>query len=175
MKADQAASLVEMTAAKCSTVKYDVDLAEEYIARQVIFTMLSFDHCVYWFLDKSLIATVLFWLLYFVADFHLLKCGPKRDCSSSSVTFSTIHLYTGCSYLQSASFPRWAFVQSCHWGRHPEGIWYHKELAACHTTTHWCLHNIYTVRTTSFQPLYFGKHSENQTQAHQYHTLHLSR
>lgn len=47
MKADQAASLVEMTAAKCSTVKYDVELAEEYIARQVIFTMLSFDHWVY--------------------------------------------------------------------------------------------------------------------------------
>lgn len=40
MKADQAASLVEMTAAKCSTVKYDVELAEEYIARQVIFTVL---------------------------------------------------------------------------------------------------------------------------------------
>lgn len=35
MKADQAATLVEMTAAKCSTVKYDVELAEEYIARQV--------------------------------------------------------------------------------------------------------------------------------------------
>lgn len=43
MKADQAASLVEMTAAKCSTVKYDVELAEEYIARQVMITMLSFD------------------------------------------------------------------------------------------------------------------------------------
>lgn len=41
MKADQAASLVEMTAAKCSTVKYDVELAEEYIARQVIFTILT--------------------------------------------------------------------------------------------------------------------------------------
>lgn len=35
MKPDQAASLVEMTAAKCSTVKYDVELAEEYIATQV--------------------------------------------------------------------------------------------------------------------------------------------
>ncbi len=45
MKADQAASLVEMTAAKCSTVKYDVELAEEYIARQVIIIMLSFDLC----------------------------------------------------------------------------------------------------------------------------------
>lgn len=41
MKADQASSLVEITAAKCSTVKYDVELAEEYIARQVIFTMLT--------------------------------------------------------------------------------------------------------------------------------------
>lgn len=40
MKADQAASLVEMTAAKCSTVKYDVELAEEYIARQVMITIL---------------------------------------------------------------------------------------------------------------------------------------
>lgn len=47
MKADQAASLVEMTAAKCSTVKYDVELAEEYIARQVIFTMLSLLTCVF--------------------------------------------------------------------------------------------------------------------------------
>lgn len=35
LKADQAAALVEMTAAKCSTVKYDIELAEEYIARQV--------------------------------------------------------------------------------------------------------------------------------------------
>ncbi|KAK5619189.1 E3 ubiquitin-protein ligase ubr4 [Crenichthys baileyi] len=35
MKADQAASLVETTAAKCSTVKYDVELGEEYIARQI--------------------------------------------------------------------------------------------------------------------------------------------
>uniref|UniRef100_A0A3B4FTU0 Ubiquitin protein ligase E3 component n-recognin 4 n=1 Tax=Pundamilia nyererei TaxID=303518 RepID=A0A3B4FTU0_9CICH len=35
MKTDQAASLVEVTAAKCSTVKYDVELAEEYIARQI--------------------------------------------------------------------------------------------------------------------------------------------
>lgn len=40
MKADQASSLVEITAAKCSTVKYDVELAEEYIARQVKFTVL---------------------------------------------------------------------------------------------------------------------------------------
>lgn len=38
MKAEQAASLVEMTVSKCSTVKYDVELAEEYIARQVIKT-----------------------------------------------------------------------------------------------------------------------------------------
>lgn len=35
MKAEQAASLVELTAARCSTVKYDVELAEEYIAKQV--------------------------------------------------------------------------------------------------------------------------------------------
>lgn len=37
LKADQTAALVEMTAAKCSTVKYDIELAEEYIARQVEF------------------------------------------------------------------------------------------------------------------------------------------
>ena len=35
LKADQASPLVELTAARCSTVKYDVELAEEYIARQV--------------------------------------------------------------------------------------------------------------------------------------------
>ena len=35
LKADQASALVELTAARCSTVKYDVELAEEYIARQV--------------------------------------------------------------------------------------------------------------------------------------------
>lgn len=45
MKADQASSLVELTAAKCSTVKYDVELAEEYIARQVLFTMLTNIQC----------------------------------------------------------------------------------------------------------------------------------
>lgn len=50
LKADQAAALVEMTAAKCSTVKYDIELAEEYIARQVAFqnpvivTLLIHDH-----------------------------------------------------------------------------------------------------------------------------------
>lgn len=43
MKADQASALVEITAAKCSTVKYDVELAEEYIARQVTFTVLIDD------------------------------------------------------------------------------------------------------------------------------------
>ncbi|XP_030194560.1 E3 ubiquitin-protein ligase UBR4 isoform X5 [Gadus morhua] len=35
LKADQASPLVELTAARCSTVKYDVELAEEYIARQI--------------------------------------------------------------------------------------------------------------------------------------------
>lgn len=53
MKADQAAALVEMTAAKCSTVKYDIELAEEYIARQVIFqiftivALLIYDHKIF--------------------------------------------------------------------------------------------------------------------------------
>ncbi|XP_069096233.1 E3 ubiquitin-protein ligase UBR4 isoform X5 [Pleurodeles waltl] len=35
MKAEEAASLSEVTSAKCSSVKYDVELAEEYIARQI--------------------------------------------------------------------------------------------------------------------------------------------
>ncbi|KAK2851204.1 hypothetical protein Q5P01_007480 [Channa striata] len=35
MKVEQAGSLVDVTASKCSTVKYDVELAEEYIARQI--------------------------------------------------------------------------------------------------------------------------------------------
>uniref|UniRef100_A0A8C2GSI0 Ubiquitin protein ligase E3 component n-recognin 4 n=1 Tax=Cyprinus carpio TaxID=7962 RepID=A0A8C2GSI0_CYPCA len=35
MKADHATSLIEVASAKCSTVKYDVELAEEYIARQI--------------------------------------------------------------------------------------------------------------------------------------------
>lgn len=35
IKLDHATSLVEMASTKCSAVKYDVDLAEEYIARQV--------------------------------------------------------------------------------------------------------------------------------------------
>lgn len=42
-----------MTAAKCSTVKYDVELAEEFIARQVMVTiesLLTCDHC--WLLSK---------------------------------------------------------------------------------------------------------------------------
>lgn len=46
MKTDQAASLVEVTAAKCSTVKYDVELAEEYIARQVMVTTDTLVTCV---------------------------------------------------------------------------------------------------------------------------------
>lgn len=68
MKADQAASLVEMTAAKCSTVKYDVELAEEYIARQVIFTMLSLLTCVFINVQTK------FWLqLAFFDDLILLQ------------------------------------------------------------------------------------------------------
>lgn len=68
MKADQAASLVEMTAAKCSTVKYDVELAEEYIARQVIFTMLSLLTCVFINVQTK------FWLqLSFFDDLILLQ------------------------------------------------------------------------------------------------------
>ncbi|XP_064423992.1 E3 ubiquitin-protein ligase UBR4 [Latimeria chalumnae] len=35
MKPDHAASLVELASNKCSSVKYDVELAEEYIARQI--------------------------------------------------------------------------------------------------------------------------------------------
>ncbi|XP_065141997.1 E3 ubiquitin-protein ligase UBR4 isoform X2 [Paramisgurnus dabryanus] len=35
MKADHATSLIEVASAKCSVVKYDVELAEEYIARQI--------------------------------------------------------------------------------------------------------------------------------------------
>ncbi|KAL1020637.1 hypothetical protein UPYG_G00002740 [Umbra pygmaea] len=35
LKADQATSLIEAASSKCSTVKYDVELAEEYIARQI--------------------------------------------------------------------------------------------------------------------------------------------
>lgn len=35
MKADLATSLIEVASTKCNAVKYDVELAEEYIARQV--------------------------------------------------------------------------------------------------------------------------------------------
>lgn len=35
MKADHAASLIELASSKCSSVKYDVEIAEEYFARQV--------------------------------------------------------------------------------------------------------------------------------------------
>nr|XP_023697265.1 E3 ubiquitin-protein ligase UBR4 [Paramormyrops kingsleyae] len=35
MKADHAASLIEAASSRCSAVKYDVELAEEYIARQI--------------------------------------------------------------------------------------------------------------------------------------------
>ncbi|XP_016138625.1 E3 ubiquitin-protein ligase UBR4 [Sinocyclocheilus grahami] len=35
MKADHATSLIEVASAKCSEVKYDMELAEEYIARQI--------------------------------------------------------------------------------------------------------------------------------------------
>lgn len=36
VKADHATSLVEVVSSKCSAVKYDVEIAEEYIARQVM-------------------------------------------------------------------------------------------------------------------------------------------
>lgn len=35
MKPEQAASMTEQTSAKCNSIKYDVEVAEEYIARQV--------------------------------------------------------------------------------------------------------------------------------------------
>ena len=104
MKPDQASSLVEITAAKCSTVKYDVELAEEYIARQVIFTMLA--DVQYALLSKKKIFYEIFFfflsfnqLVFVVADFHLFNYRPKFDRSSSSLTFSTSHLYIGCSHF----------------------------------------------------------------------------
>lgn len=36
VKADHATSLIEVVSSKCSAVKYDVEIAEEYIARQVM-------------------------------------------------------------------------------------------------------------------------------------------
>lgn len=36
MKSDHATSLVEVVSSKCSAVKYDVEIAEEYLARQVM-------------------------------------------------------------------------------------------------------------------------------------------
>jgi len=35
MKAEHAGSLLELASSKCSSVKYDVDIVEEYFARQV--------------------------------------------------------------------------------------------------------------------------------------------
>ena len=34
MKAEHAGSLLELASSKCSSVKYDVDIVEEYFARQ---------------------------------------------------------------------------------------------------------------------------------------------
>lgn len=50
IKLDHATSLVEMASTKCSAVKYDVDLAEEYIARQ----------------GDTIILKQNFWSVYFV-------------------------------------------------------------------------------------------------------------
>lgn len=36
VKSDHATSLIEVVSSKCSAVKYDVEIAEEYIARQVM-------------------------------------------------------------------------------------------------------------------------------------------
>lgn len=41
MKADHAASLIELASSKCSSVKYDVEIAEEYFARQVSFCQMQ--------------------------------------------------------------------------------------------------------------------------------------
>ena len=35
MKAEHAGSLLELASSKCSSVKYDVEIVEEYFARQV--------------------------------------------------------------------------------------------------------------------------------------------
>lgn len=35
MKPEHAGSLIELAASKCSSVKYDVEIVEEYFARQV--------------------------------------------------------------------------------------------------------------------------------------------
>lgn len=126
LKADQAASLVEMTAAKCSTLKYDVELAEEYIARQVMIITFFIIYCISCYWNNIL------YLFVFLSpgqsksfsDFHLLKCGSKCRPSTSSVAFSSSYLYSGCSHLQSTSFFRWASVQSCNRDWRPQVIWY---------------------------------------------------
>lgn len=37
MKPEHAGSLIELTSTKCSSVKYDVEIVEEYFARQVCY------------------------------------------------------------------------------------------------------------------------------------------
>lgn len=44
MKAEHAAPLIELTSSKCISVKYDVEIAEEYFARQVRWWQCSWTH-----------------------------------------------------------------------------------------------------------------------------------
>ncbi|XP_077460740.1 E3 ubiquitin-protein ligase UBR4 isoform X2 [Stigmatopora argus] len=89
MKADQAASLVEITAAKCSTVKYDVELAEEYIARQIS-TFSSIDPNVLVPLDQLPSLQAIYTLDAVISkvqvslDEHLSKVAVETDTQKSS-------------------------------------------------------------------------------------------
>ncbi|XP_057678820.1 E3 ubiquitin-protein ligase UBR4 isoform X1 [Corythoichthys intestinalis] len=89
MKADQAASLVEITAAKCSTVKYDVELAEEYIARQIS-TFSNIDPNVIVPLDQLPSLQAIYTLDAVISkvqvslDEHLSKVAVETDTQKSS-------------------------------------------------------------------------------------------
>ncbi|KAG7276340.1 hypothetical protein CRUP_032395 [Coryphaenoides rupestris] len=114
MKAEQAASLVELTAARCSTVKYDVELAEEYIARQIS-AFSAVDPSAILPLHQVLSLQAIYTLDAVISkvqvslDDHLSKVAMETDASKSSeitknllpATLQLIDVYTAFtrSYL----------------------------------------------------------------------------
>lgn len=104
VKSDHATSLVEVVSSKCSAVKYDVEIAEEYIARQVMarsFKMKILFH----YLRSTQYWKAAYLCSFFLPDLIILLCGSQQHRTSSPDSFPANHLHTGCCDLQSAGLP----------------------------------------------------------------------
>lgn len=74
MKAEHAGSLLELATTKCSSVKYDVEIVEEYFARQVCSFWLNHDRI--WLLPQlfAIANQSMSWVFLKISSFCTIDC-----------------------------------------------------------------------------------------------------